>query len=170
MPTVLAIATLISVLIAFFLALKSGSKQYSSKYMDVILNSWGKIILTLLPIILYTVIAIHNGGWDTLINSAEFALAAALVSGLGIQEMCCVVAIKHNRDLNKNRVSFLSILALVVFTTSLTSMVYVYVTSQGGILIFFFQIFLFLTSVFSYFGTGAVISMIEQNVSQTRKF
>lgn len=169
MPTTLAISIILSIVIGFFLALKSGSKHYSSQYIDIILNSWGKIIFSLLPIILYIAIAILKGVWTPLINSAEFALAAAIISGLGIQEMCCGIAIKHDIEISKNRVSFLSVAALTVFSVSLATTIYVYLTNQSGISVFLFQVLLFVASIFSYFGTGAVIAVVEQNVSQMRK-
>lgn len=170
MSAALALVTVLSTAVAFFMALRSVSKEYNSEYMDVVFSSWGKIIFTLLPIVIYVAIAILKDGWSALIYSAEFSLAATLISGLGIQEMCCGIAIKHNREISRERVSFLSIGALLVFSISLTVTVFIYSTSLNSVVAFVIQMLLFVLSIFSYFGTGAVVSVIDRNISQAKKY
>ncbi|MFM4651382.1 hypothetical protein [Aeromonas bivalvium] len=154
-------ATIASIVIGFVTGTFSGYKQYGNRYMGVILGSWGRILVTLLPFLIYIVISIFSSGWSKIFHSPEIAMASFLIFLMSNQELGCALAVQRNYPIERYKVSIISIWSLSWLCAALVSVIFIFQTDQIPLVAVLWQLTLLIVAIFTYFGSAAVVKLVE---------
>lgn len=158
-------ATLLSVVIAFITSSIETNRKYGSVCISATLRAWGKILLTLLPLIIYVAISITSDGWDNIFQSPEVAMGAFLILLLSNNELGSALSVTRNYPVVRYKVSLISMWSLLWLCTALASVIFIYQANEIPTIAVIGQFVLLLIAVVTYFGTGVVITLVENGYS-----
>lgn len=154
-------ATIVSILVGFFTSSLDGYKQFGSRYMGVILSSWGRILATLLPFLLYTAISISSSGWSKIFQSPEIAMDAFLILLMSSQELGCALSIRRQYPMERYKISMISMWSLLWLCAALMSVILIFQADQVPVVVIIWQFVLLAVAILTYFGSAAVVKLVE---------
>lgn len=155
-------ATITSLVIGFITSTLSTKKKYGAVYNGVILSSWGKVFITLLPIFIYSASSLLEGGWDKFLRSPELAVAAFLILLMANNELGGALAINHNREISHKKVKIISMASLLLLTASIITAVLVFKSAVVTTPVVIWQIVLLILSVLAFFSTASVVNLVKE--------
>ena len=154
-------ATIASVVLGFVTSSLSGYKQYGSRYMAVILGSWGRILVALLPFLIYIGISIASSGWSKILQSPEIAMGSFLIFLMSSQELGCALAVQHHYPVERYKVSIISMWSLLWLCAALASVILIFQADQIPFAAVLWQFALLIVAIVTYFGSAAVVKLVE---------
>jgi hypothetical protein len=154
-------ATIFSIIVGFISSSIETNKKYGSVYISATMGAWGKIVMTLLPFGIYSIISMSSGGWDNIFQSPEIAMGAFLILLLSSNELGCALAVKRNYPMLRYKVSILSMWSLLWLCGALTSVILIYQADEIPTVVIVWQFILLVVSIATYFGTGVVVRLVE---------
>ncbi|WP_413616068.1 hypothetical protein MRB56_05425 [Halomonas cupida] len=154
-------ATIASVLAGFMTSSVSGYKHFGSQYMAVIMNSWSRILTTMLPFLFYTGISVASSGWRKIFQSPEVAMVAFLIFLMSNHDLGCALAIRRQYPVERYKVSIISMWALLWLCAALASVVFIFQTDQLPLVAIIWQFVLLGVAILTYFASATVVRLVE---------
>lgn len=154
-------ATIFSIIAGFITSSIETNKKYGGVYISATMGAWGKILVTLLPFGIYSIISMSSGGWDNIFQSPEVAMGAFLILLLSSNELGCALAVKRNYQMVRYKVSILSMWSLLWLCLALTSVILIYQADAIPTVVIIWQFILLIISIVTYFGTAVVVRLVE---------
>lgn len=155
-------ATVLSIIIAFISSSIETNRKYGNVYVSTTMEAWGKIFLTLLPLVIYVVISTQSGGWNNIFQSPEVAMGAFLILLLSCNELGCALSIKRKYPIARYKVSTVSMWALIWLCVALSSVIFIFQANEIPTAAVIGQFVLLFIAIATYFGTGVVVKLVEE--------
>lgn len=155
-------ATILSIVLAFIVSSFETNKKYGGIYVSATLGAWGKVFLTLLPLVIYVATSTSSGSWNNIFQSPEIAMGAFLVLLLSCNELGCALSVKRNYPVARHKISAISMWSLLWLCVSLVSIIFIYQTNEIPTAAVVGQVGLLCVAIVTYFGTGVVVKLVEE--------
>lgn len=154
-------ATALSVILGFVRSSMSGRKRFGDGYMNVILDGCKQIAVVLLPMFLYSALAIKTSGWERIFQSPELAMGAFLILLAANHALGCSLAIQRTYPVLRERVSVISVWCLGWLCASLITVIFIFQENEIPTIVVIWQFLLLLAAVVSYFASAMVVRLVE---------
>lgn len=161
------IATICSVGIAYSMAARRARRRYGNTDADAISGAWLNVLISCLPLFAHLAITKSIHDVQAIFASPDLSLTAALITFLGIMEICGGFGLCLAKPIKPDRVQALAAITLICFAASVATGLSEYQSESPSLLAAVWNTLLVSAALIAYFATGGVVRLAKARLDES---